>query len=175
MDLSLSEVRALNSGPFGTRASDNVFPAAVIAAKVVSNLSALETGCIVWPGARGQEGYGYVYIGTRCGPRGNIQPIMRLAHRVVFELFCGSTHLTLDHRCRNRACVNQAHIEPVAAAENIARGNRGKRKTHCVRGHEYTEANTRWQGPSGQRYRTCWECTRERNHRYAGTTPKEIR
>lgn len=32
-------------------------------------------------------------------------------------------------------------------------------KTHCGRGHEFTEANTYW--PPGRRFRQCRACQRE--------------
>ena len=47
-----------------------------------------------------------------------------LAHRVTYELSRGAvpTWLTLDHLCRNRACINPAHLEPISQAENTRRG-----------------------------------------------------
>lgn len=47
----------------------------------------------------------------------------------------------IDHLCRNRACCNPDHLEPVSRGENVLRGNTltaiNKAKTHCPRGHEY--------------------------------------
>lgn len=65
-----------------------------------------------------------------------------LAHRYVYELVKGEIPdgLTLDHLCRNRACVNPDHLEPVSMKENILRGispsAKKARQALCIRGHE---------------------------------------
>jgi hypothetical protein len=48
----------------------------------------------------------------------------RLAHRFFYEQKRGPipNGLGLDHLCRNRACVNPDHLEPVEHATNVRRG-----------------------------------------------------
>ena len=113
--------------------------------------------CHPWIGYVAEHGYGYVRIGGRGGPA-------VLAHRAVYELKVGQIPpgLTLDHLCRNRSCVNPDHLEPVTNRENILRGNgasaRNVRKTHCTKGHEYSEENTAIYGGK----RVCKQCNRDR-------------
>jgi hypothetical protein len=89
-----------------------------------------------------------------------------MAHRISYEHFVGPIPkgLFIDHLCRMRACVNPGHLEPVTTLENARRGDGGsnnRRKTHCTRGHEYSDENTRIKRnlKDGSFERVCKECS----------------
>ena len=65
------------------------------------------------------------------------------AHRFFYEHMVGPIPdgLTIDHLCRNRACVNPAHLEPVTQRVNNLR-RPGMSPPHCPQGHEFTPENT---------------------------------
>lgn len=90
------------------------------------------------------------------------------AHRIAFTLKHGQQdpNMVIDHLCRNRSCVNPDHMEIVTVGENIRRGETGielARRTHCPRGHEYTEENTYRRPDTG--HRDCRICRRERTNK----------
>jgi hypothetical protein len=97
-------------------------------------------GCWEWVGPKNDSGYGVTFA-RRIGRR-------EQAHRVAWELQRGPIPdgLQIDHLCRNRACVNPDHLEPVTQRENLIRGmgtpGLRYRATHCVNGHLFDEANT---------------------------------
>ena len=118
-----------------------------------------ETGCWDWLGAKGGGDYGHMRMGGRAGGR------QVVAHRIAYELFKGPIPegLEIDHACRNRGCVNPAHLDVMTHRENGLRGISppavNARKTRCDRGHPLEGENLRidYRGD-----RTCVTCARER-------------
>ncbi len=109
------------------------------------------TGCHTWQGAKDRHGYGKVKH------NGRTEQVHRIAYTVLGPEFDHS--LTLDHLCRNTLCWNTAHLEPVTQRTNNLRG-RGMAaintaKTHCPKGHEYTEANTYRRARGDRECRAC--------------------
>lgn len=117
--------------------------------------------CVLWTMSLTPAGYGKKWHNGR----------LWLAHRLAYETEVGPIPegLVLDHLCRNPACVNVEHLEPVTTRENILRGvslmAANARKTHCPQGHPYDKTNVRIQRRPGATSRTCKTCDRDAHRR----------
>lgn len=123
-----------------------------------------DSGCWLWTGALGPNGYARIRAG------GKDEPTL-MAHRVAYELYVGPIPegFTIDHvkkrGCVHRHCMNPAHLEPVTRGENSLRGDspsvRAWRSGRCARGHDLSTA---WRKPNGH-VAQCRECWNERKAR----------
>lgn len=124
--------------------------------------------CWRWSAYVRPNGYGQFHV--ECKPV--------YAHRFAYELLVGpiAAGMHLDHLCRNKACVNPAHLEMVTPRVNILRGfgpsARAAAKTHCLNGHPFDETNTRIT-PSGKRQ--CRICARDYGRKFRARQPKRPR
>ena len=111
-------------------------------------MQAVATPCVIWHMYIAPNGYG------RAGRN-------KQAHRMIYEQTKGAIPegMTIDHLCRNRACVNPDHLEAVPSGVNVLRGigvtARNAVKSHCLRGHLFDEHNTIRLRNGGRACRKC--------------------
>lgn len=101
----------------------------VIASKIATDREALtfrlarlvrktETGCVEFLGAKNRDGYAKINF------RHEGRHLQFYAHRVFYTLATGREiprDKVLDHKCRNRCCVNPAHMQVVSVRTNALR------------------------------------------------------
>lgn len=78
----------------------------------------VESGCWEWHGPINEKGYARVQYSV------GRKRITRRASHVAYELANAvevPEGMEIDHLCRNRACVNPDHLEPLIHVENIQR------------------------------------------------------
>lgn len=109
--------------------------------------------CWEWKGTLNHDGYGIVFDGGKG----------RRVSRVMWVLHRGSLDgdITIDHLCRNRACANPRHLQPVSNKENTLRGfgptAENSRKEQCASGH-WLDGDNLIVTPEG--WRRCRKCRR---------------
>lgn len=124
-------------------------------------------GCWEWLGLKYSNGYGR-FNGTS-------------SHRLSYESHIGPIFkgMDIDHLCRNRACCNPDHLEPVTRQENLRRGvgielqkaKAAKRKI-CSNGHAMAPENTYIRPSDGSRQ--CKTCRAASEIEYANSNREEI-
>lgn len=121
--------------------------------------------CIRWHGGYTGNGYGVVVVNGRRWP----------AHRIAWEIYHRRTlpkgHV-VHHLCGSKWCVNPVCLRAVTQTELLNGPNGANRsansitrrkseQTHCLRGHEFTDANTQLRTNGS---RKCRACARQRYH-----------
>lgn len=128
----------------------------------LSNYWIVETGCWIWLGNVGTNGYGR----TSTAVHGATS-----AHRAMFIEHNGALPrgVILDHLCRQPTCVNPDHLDPVSHRENIARGASSWKLTETCRSgrHDITNPENVYTHPGGATAgkRQCRPCRLESQRR----------
>ena len=116
----------------------------------LKNKIIIENNCWIWNGAKNNWGYGFSSI------KGKAITAHRLSY--IFHKGVVPNNKEIHHICNNKLCINPEHLISVTKKEH---GKLGL-KTHCKRGHEFTEENT-WKY-KGKRWCRICNKIRQRKH-----------
>ncbi len=133
----------------------NNSPPQLICDEVMCPVRGLIGPCHVFRGHKGRDGYGRVGVSGKCVD----------VHVVAWEREVGerTEGLEIDHLCRVRACCNVDHLREVTHRQNMVENSDtpsaiNAKKTHCLHGHPFDDANTYlFRG----RRRCCRQCNRD--------------
>lgn len=118
-------------------------------------------GCWIWQGFVHPSGYGSTSFKNRSTK----------VHRAMYMAVHGVTlpkkpQVSICHTCDVKRCCNPDHLWAGSQSENIRDSvlkgrHQETSKTHCARGHEFTEENTyQHKGRDGNGARHCKACAR---------------
>jgi len=148
----------------GQQRQEVVMPTTLL--RLSQKYTKLPSGCWQWNGAKQPTGYGQMWNGER----------PEQAHRIAYRLFVGPIPdgYEVDHLCRNRSCINPAHLRIVTHRENMRCSltvmGENARKTHCKRGHALSGHNLII---TKQGTRQCRICCNMRARRYKSLRGKK--
>ena len=129
------------------------------------------SGCLLWTGSTDKYGYGQITV--RIGDK----RYNKKTHHLAWYLAHGEwPKETLNHKteCMEPRCLNVEHLEEMSNGDNVrhanaVRGHHNSNKTHCRKGHAYTEENTRYgTRGDGRRFRICKTCDLIATHKRRG-------
>ena len=123
-----------------------------------------ESSCWEYVGAKNSDGYSVQKI------RSSKHKLNKtiLAHRASWLLANRKivSGFVLDHKCKNRSCVNPLHLQQITASQNTIIGSGittiNKNKKFCIDGHEFNEENTYFR-KYNPNYRRCKICDKLKN------------
>lgn len=141
-----------------------------IADRMAENIRIDPSGCWIWTGVIGSDGYGKINLGSKADGT----HAMYQVHRVVWAMTMGLSDppKDVDHQCHNeeaacpggptclhRRCVRPSHLREATRGENL-RAGRGlaaskAAQTHCIRGHLFDETNTYIAANGTRKCRAC--------------------
>ena len=121
-------------------------------------------GCWEWCSSKNYKGYGRMTIKFKN------KFICPQAHRISYIIFNSPIPhgMTVHHICNNKWCVNPSHLTLLTEKENRelsgCYSSINKRKTHCIRGHKFTNENTYvYIKKDGSKHRHCIACRKLKN------------
>jgi len=121
------------------------------------------TGCWNWTGAKTRVGYGKIWYKKKC------VAVHRLAAHLWRRFPLYDKRLVL-HSCDNRLCFNPKHLFFGTYLDNVRdciqkgrfrAGSRNLTKTHCPKGHPYSDGMYSYRKKNGVVCRNCRACGRE--------------
>lgn len=118
-----------------------------------------------WISTYSVASHGYAQVGWQDGQERGLV----LAHRASWEYAMGPVPLghTLDHLCKQRRCVNPAHMRILTNYENARRtSGRDWPLGQCINGHPNSELRDFPQG-QGKTKRRCRICYAAQQARYS--------
>lgn len=115
--------------------------------------------CILSRNSKNTKGYPYIRFEKDC------KRTIVMESRVVYASTKGEVpdDMYVCHTCDNPGCINPEHLFLGSPKDNaLDMANKGRhrnsRKTHCPKGHEYSESNT-YTDKNGKR--NCLTCKKQ--------------
>lgn len=102
--------------------------------------------CLVWTKSRRRNGYGQIKVNGR----------NRTAHRVAYELANGPIPdgLSIDHTCRNRACIEPRHLRLATTKQNAENRVSRPASVSGIRGVHWDRSRLCWVAKLTHHYKT---------------------